>query len=137
MGPILFKLGFIPAFRPLLDHSLTEDMILCPIRTLRYYLDKLEILGEIGAIHLFQRWLFRRYTRSCHVNRQTVLLAYQRSDLETWNVSMAKAQDAPYMAASLSIKRGVFLYHIWKSHSIVLNYTLSGGLEATDGSDYS
>ena len=37
---------------------------------------------------------------SYYVNRQTVVLADQRSDLATLNVSMAKAQNAPYMAGS-------------------------------------
>ena len=32
--------------------------------------------------------------------QQTVLLTYQRSDLKTLNVFMAKAQNAPYMAES-------------------------------------
>ena len=55
MGPILFKLGFIPAFMQFLDHSLTEYMTLFPFRALRFYLDILEILiGEICAIHPFQ-----------------------------------------------------------------------------------
>ena len=31
--------GVIPAFRPFLNHSLTEDITLCQIRVLRYYLD--------------------------------------------------------------------------------------------------
>ena len=31
---------------PFLDHSLTEDMTVCPIRALRYYLDKLEVLDR-------------------------------------------------------------------------------------------
>ena len=32
----IVQLVLIPAFKPTLDHLLTEDMTLCPIRALRY-----------------------------------------------------------------------------------------------------
>ena len=59
--------------------------------------------------------------------KQTVLLAYPKSDLQKMNVSMVKSQDAAYMADSLSFKGGVFLDHIlgvwsWKSHTTVFKF---------------
>ena len=36
----------ILAHEPTCDHSLTEDMTLCPFRALRYYLDKTKDLGQ-------------------------------------------------------------------------------------------
>ena len=49
------------------------------------------------------------------------MLAYQGSDLETQNLSKAKACDVHSMAASLAFKGGVSLDQIlsacfWKSH---------------------
>ena len=36
----------IPALKPTLDHSLVQDKSLCPVRALRYYLDKTKDLRK-------------------------------------------------------------------------------------------
>ena len=51
-GPDIFLSGFQSCFYAILSHSLIEDMILCPFIVLRFYLDILEILGEICASSL-------------------------------------------------------------------------------------
>ena len=57
-------------------------IVFAPLKVLRYYLDKLDILDKGNMCYSSLSRIFWRYTRSYHVNRQTVRLAYQRSDLE-------------------------------------------------------
>ena len=42
----------IPAVKPTLDQSLSEDMTLCSVRSLRYYIDKTKDLRK-GKLLLF------------------------------------------------------------------------------------
>ena len=46
-GPACVALVVIPALAPSLDKSLTEDKSLCPVRALRYYLDRTKDLAKI------------------------------------------------------------------------------------------
>ena len=86
---------------PILDHSLIEDMILCPIRALRYYLDKLEILDRGNMCYSsFSKMAFQEIYKELPCQQTDSSASLSRSDLETLNVSMAKAQNAPYMAGS-------------------------------------
>ena len=43
----------IPSLKPTLDHSLTEDVTLCPVRSLRYYIDKTKDLTKGKHLLLF------------------------------------------------------------------------------------
>ena len=45
-GPGCVAPVIIPALAPTLDKSLKEDRTLCPVRSLRYYLDKTKDLGQ-------------------------------------------------------------------------------------------
>ena len=45
-GPCIVQLVVIPALKPTLDHALTEDMTLYPVRSLRYYIDKTKDLRK-------------------------------------------------------------------------------------------
>ena len=45
-GPDLLRPVIIPALKPFLSLDLTEDMTLCPVRALRYYLDKTSALRK-------------------------------------------------------------------------------------------
>ena len=45
-GLEVVELVVIPALKPSLDHSMSEDMTLCLVRALRYYLDKTKELRE-------------------------------------------------------------------------------------------
>ena len=75
--------------------------------------------------------------------KQTVILAYQESDLETQKLSRVKAHDVHSMAASLAFKGGVSLDQIlgarfWKSHTTFTNFYLKGvAWKSKEGSEYS
>ena len=108
-------------------------MTLCPVRSLRYYIDKTKDLRE-GKHLLFISFKsgfsgdIPRSTISSWI-KQTVMLAYQGSDLENHNLSKVKAHDVRSMVASLAFKGGVSLDQIlgacfWKSHTTFTNFYL-------------
>ena len=103
----------IPALKPDLDHSLSEDVTLCPVRSLRYYIDKTKDLrkGKHLLLISFKNGFsgdIQRATISSWI-KQTVMLAYEGSDLETQNLFRVKAHDVHSVAASLAFKGGVSL----------------------------
>ena len=146
-GPSIVQLVVIPALKPTLDHSLSEDMTLCPVRSLRYYIDKTKDL-RVGKHLLFISFKngfsgdIQRSTISSWI-KQTVMLAYQGSGLETQNLSKVKAHDVRSMAASLAFKGGVSLDQIlgacfWKSHTTFTNFYLKDmAWKSKEGSEYS
>ena len=73
----------IPPLKPSLDDSMNEDTTLCPVRAFRYYFDKTKDLRK--SKHL----LFV----SVILTIQTVILAYENSDVETQGLSNVKAHD--------------------------------------------
>ena len=146
-GPSIVQPVVIPALKPSLDQSLTEDMTLCPVRSLRYYIDKTKDLRE-GKHLLFISFKsgfsgdIQRSTISSWI-KQTVMLVYQGSDLETQSLSRVKAHDVRSMAASLAFKGGVSLDQIlgacfWKSHTTFTNFYLKDvAWRSKESSEYS
>ena len=130
-GPSIVQPVVISALKPVLDHSLSEDTTLCPVRSLRYYIDRTKDL-RVGKHLLFISFKngfsgdIQRSTISSWI-KQTVMLAYQGSDLETQNLSKVKAHGVRSMAASLAFKGGVSLDQIlgacfWKSHTTLTSF---------------
>ena len=74
----------IPALAPSLDKSLKEDKSLCPVRALRYYLDRTKDLGTgKDLVFVLFRKIFQKDIVPATVSswiKQTVLLCYQLSD---------------------------------------------------------
>ena len=119
----------IPALKPTLDQYLTKDMTLCPVRSLRYYIDKSKDLRK-GKYLLFISLKngvsgdIQRSTISSWL-KQTVMHAYQGSDLETQNLSKVKAHAVRSMAVPWHSKGGVSLDQVldacfWKSHTTLI-----------------
>ena len=132
-GPESIKPVIIPALSNILDHSLVEDMSLCPVRALRIYLDRTKTLRKDK--HLLFLSLREGYTRDIsrvtisQWLKQTILFCYEHSDQEDRQVSQVKAHDVRSMAASLAFKGGVSLEEIldscfWRSHGTFTNYYL-------------
>ena len=75
--------------------------------------------------------------------KQTVMLAYQGSDLETQNLSKVKAHNIHSMATSLAFKGGVSLDQIlvacfWISRTTFTNFHLKDvAWRSKEGSEYS
>ena len=77
-GPSIIQPVVIPALKPSLDQSLAEDMTLCPVRSLRYYIDKTKDLrkGKHLLFISFKRGFsgdIQRSTISSWINRQLCL----------------------------------------------------------------
>ena len=146
-GPNVVQPVVIPALKPILDSSLSQDMTLCPVRSMRYYVDKTKDLRE-GKHLLFVSFKsgfsgdIQRAMISSSI-KQTVILAYQESDLETQKLSRVKAHDVRSMPASLAFKGGVSLDQIlgacfWKSHTTFTNFYLKDvSWKSKEGSEYS
>ena len=107
--PDSLKPVVIPALKPFLSSDLTEDMTLCPVRALRYYLDRTSALrrGKNLLFISFKEGFDRDFMRSTISSwiRLTVLLACQSSNFDTQDLRV-KARDVRSMSASLAFKGG-------------------------------
>ena len=131
-GPDLLKPVVIPALKPFLSSDLTEDMTLCPVRALRYYLDRTKDLrkGKNLLFISFKEGFDKDIMRSTISSwiKQTVLLAYQSSSSDSQDLHV-KAHDVRSMSASLAFKGGASLEQIlgscyWKSHNTFTTFYL-------------
>ena len=111
-GPDLLKPVVIPALKPFLSSDLTEDMTLCPVRALRYYLDRTNDLrrGKNLLFISFKEGFDKDIMRSTISSwiKQTVLLAYQSSNSDSQDLHV-KAHNVRFMSASLAFKGGASL----------------------------
>ena len=98
MAPVV-----IPALAPTFDKSLSEDKSLCPVRALRYYLDRTKDLRTGKDL------LFVSLKKGFHNDivpatisswiKQTVLLCYQLSDQKAQDLHQVRAHDVRAFAA--------------------------------------
>ena len=125
MAPVV-----ITALAPSLDKSLTEDKSLCPVRALRYYLDRTKDLHKgKGLVFVSFRKSFQKDIVPATISswiKQTVLLCYQLSDEEAQNLYQVRAHDVRAFAASKAFQGEVSLDQIlsachWKSHNTFLS----------------
>ena len=131
-GPECVALVVIPALAPTLDKSLKEDRSLCPVRALRYYLDKTQDLpqGKDLVFVSFKKGFNRDIspTISSWI-KQTVILCYEVSDQEALTLHQVKAHDVRAFAASKAFQGGISLDQIlatchWKSHTTFTQFYL-------------
>ena len=98
----------ITALAPTLDRSLKSDRSLCPVRALRYYLDRTS-----GRIRWFLSPLRKVLTDISPATisswiKQTVILCYELSDQEAHTLHQVKAHDVRAFDASKVFQSGVF-----------------------------
>ena len=131
-GPAAIKPIVIPALKPQVDRSLTQDRSLCPVRALRYYLDrKKDLRKDKNLLFVAIKEGFTRDISRATISswlKQTILLASEKSDSESQQPYQVKAH-VRSMAASLAFKGGVSLNEIleacfWKSHNTFTNFYL-------------
>ena len=123
----------IPALAPTLDRSLRSDRSLCPVRALRYYLDKTSHLRQNKELAFvsFKKG-FDRDISPANISswiKQTVILCYELSDQEAHTLHQVKAHDVRAFAASKAFQSGVSLEQIlsachWKSHNTFTQFYL-------------
>ena len=132
-GPGCVAPVIIPALAPTLDKSLKEDRTLCPVRFLRYYLDKTKDLrSDKELVFVSFRKSFKKDIVPATVSswiKQTIGLCYQLSDEQSQNLHQVRAHDVRAFAASKAFQGGVPLDQIlsachWKSHNTFTQFYL-------------
>ena len=123
----------IPALAPSLDRSLKEDKSLCPVRALRYYLDRTKDLRKgKDLVFVSFRKSFQKDIVPATISswiKQTVMLCYQLSDEEAHSLHQVRAHDVRAFAASKAFQGGVSLDQIlaachWKAHNTFTQFYL-------------
>ena len=111
---------------PTLDRSLKSDRFLCPVRALRYYLDRTSDLRQNKELVFVSfKKDFNKDISLATISswiKQTVILCYELSDQEAHTLHQVKAHDVRAFAASKAFRSGVSLEQIlsachWKSHN--------------------
>ena len=125
-GPDSVAPVVIPALAPTLDKSLKSDMSFCPVRALRYYLDRTSDIRQNKELAFvpFKKGFDKDISPATISSwiKQTVILCYELSDQEALTLHQVKAHDVRAFAASKSFQSGVSLEQIlsachWKSHN--------------------
>ena len=123
----------IPALSTYLDRSLKEDRSLCPVRALRYYLDRTKDSREgKELVFVSFRPSFQKDIVPATISswiKQTVILCYQLSDEEAQTLHQVKAHDVRAFAASRAFQGGISLDQIlsachWKAHNTFTQFYL-------------
>ena len=127
-GPDSVAPVVIPALGPSLDKSLKGDRSLCPVRALRYYLDRTADLRQNKEL------VFVSFKKGFDKDisswiKQTVILCYELSDQEALTLHQVKAHDVRAFAASKAFQSGISLDQIlsachWKSHNTFTQFYL-------------
>ena len=123
----------IPALAPSLDRSLKGDRSLCPVRALRYYLDRTSDLRQNKELVFvsFKKGFDKDISPATISSwiKQTVILCYELSDQEALTLHQVKAHDVRAFAASKAFQSGISLEQIlsachWKSHNTFTQFYL-------------
>ena len=132
-GPSSVAPVVIPALAPSLDRSLKEDKSFCPVRALRYYLDRTKDLHKgKDLVFVSFRKSFQKDIVPATISswiKQTVILCYQLSDEEADSLHQVRAHDVRAFAASKAFQGGVSLDQIlaachWKAHNTFTQFYL-------------
>ena len=125
----------IPALAPTLDKSLWSDRSLCPVRALRYYLDRTSDLRQNKELVFvsFKKGFDKDISPATISSwiKQTMILCYELSDHQAHTLHQVKAHDVRAFAASKAFQSGVSLDQIlaachWKSHNTFTQFYLPG-----------
>ena len=128
MAPVV-----IPALAPTLDKSFKGDRSLCPVRAIRYYLDRTSDLRQNKELVFvsFKKGFGKNISPATISSwiKQTVILCYELSDQEALTLHQVKAHDVGAFAASKAFQPGVSLEQIlsachWKSHNTFTQFYL-------------
>ena len=132
-GPESVAPVVIPALAPTLDKSLKSDRSLCPVRALRYYLDRTSDLRQHKELVFisFKKGFDKDISPATISSwiKQTVILCYEFSDHQAHTLHQVKAHDVRAFAASTAFQSGVSLEQILsachgKSHNTFTQFYL-------------
>ena len=132
-GPESVAPVVIPALAPTLAKSLKSDRSLCPVRALRYYLDRTSDIRQSKELVFvsFKKGFDKDISPAAISSwiKQTVILCYELSDHQAHTLHQVKAHDVRAFAASKAFQSGVSLEQIlsachWKSHNTFTQFYL-------------
>ena len=132
-GPDSVAPVVISALAPTLDKSLKSDRSLCPVRALRYYLDRTSDLRQNKELVFvsFKKGFDKDISPATISSwiKQTVILCYELSDHQAHTLHQVKAHDVRAFAVSKAFQSGVSLEQIlsachWKSHNTFTQFYL-------------
>ena len=132
-GPECVAPVVIPALAPTLDRSLKSDRSRCPVRALRYYLDRTSNIRQHKELVFvsFKKGFDKDISPATISSwiKQTVILCYELSDQEAHTLHQVKAHDVRAFAASKAFQAGISLEQIlsachWKSHNTFTQFYL-------------
>ena len=105
-----------PVVIPALDKSLKSDMSLCPVRALRYYLDRTsDIRQNKELVFVSFKKGFDKDISPATISswiKETVILCYELFDHEALTLHQVKAHDVRVFAASKAFQSGISLEQI-------------------------
>ena len=123
----------IPALTTIVDRQFKEDKTLCPVRALRYYLDRTKNLrGSRSLLFISFKKGHTSNIRPTTLSswlKQTILLCYKQADQLALDLIQVKAHDIRAFAASKAFYGGVSVDQImqachWKAHNTFTNFYL-------------
>ena len=123
----------IPALTTIVDRQFKEDRTLCPVRALRYYLDRTKDLrGSWSLLFISFKKGHTSDIRPATLSswlKQTILLCYKQADQQALDLVQVKAHDILSFAASKAFYSGVSVDQImqachWKAHNTFTNFYL-------------
>ena len=123
----------IPALTTIVDRQFKKDRTLCPVRALRYYLDRTKDLrGSRSLLFISFKKGHTSDIRPATLSswlKQTILLCYKQADQQALDLVQVKAHDIRAFAASKAFYGGVSVDQImqachWKAHNTFTNYYL-------------
>ena len=123
----------IPALTTIVDRQFKEDRTLCPVRALRFYLDRTKDLrGSRSLLFISFKKGHTSDIRPATLSswlKQTILLCYKPADQQALDLVQVKAHDIRAFAASKAFYGGVSVDHImqachWKDHNTFTNFYL-------------
>ena len=122
----------IPALTTIVDRQFKEDRTLCPVRALRFYLNRTKDLrGSRSLLFISFKKGHTSDIRPATLSswlKQTILLCYKQADQQALDLVQVKAHDIRAFAASKAFYGGVSVDQImqachWKAHNTFTNFT--------------
>ena len=123
----------ISALTTIVDRQFKEDRTLCPVRALRYYLDRTKDLrGSRSLLFISFKKGHTSDIRPATLSswlKQTILLCYKQADQQALDLFQVKTHDIRAFAASKAFYGGVSVDQImqachWKAHNTFTNFYL-------------
>ena len=123
----------IPALTTIIDRQFKQDRSLCPVRALRYYLDRTKDLrGDRSLLFISFKKGHSTDIRPATLSswlKQTILLCYKQADQQALDLVQVKAHNIRAFAASKAFYGGVSVDQImqachWKAHNTFTNFYL-------------